>query len=87
MASIEKRIADLEAAIGSDDKCPRCAGTLITQVNGAIFSVTKYGRPFPQAQAETFAAEERPDNRCPLCGTVRREFGIGWNRRDTAATS
>jgi hypothetical protein len=74
MANIEKRISDLEAATGGTgrDGCARCGGTLITRVNGKIHSVSKHGHRFPHAAAVAFAAEEEPEKRCPLCGTVRR---------------
>ena len=82
MGSLERRISDLEAAAGGAGECPRCSGTVITTVNGAIHAVTKYGHPFPQGAAEAFAAEEEPEGRCPLCGTLRRTFGAGWSKQE-----
>lgn len=84
MASVEKRISDLEAAIGGEDKCPRCSHTLVIEISGDATSVTRRGSPWLEGvEAQAFAAQEQPGNRCPLCGRLRRAFGIGWNRRDT----
>jgi hypothetical protein len=46
-------------------------------------SVTKRGHKLPHTTAVAFVAEERPDNRCPVCGTVRRtRIRVGSYKRD-----
>jgi hypothetical protein len=79
MSGLKKRIANLEAAAGSDE-CERCGGTLVVTINDQVHRVSKYGHPLPQPAAVAFVAQEQPDNRCPLCGTYRRQTNIGSYR-------
>ncbi len=77
MASVEKRVADLEAATGgSGDGCERCRATLIIRIDTEATSVIKHGRRWLEGvEANAYAAQEEPHGRCPLCGTVRRRAG------------
>lgn len=58
------------------DGCPRCGDTVAAVAGGHVLSVTRRGEPIPNPQE--FIREEQPGNRCPVCGTVRRElFRVG----------
>jgi hypothetical protein len=76
MASIDRRISDLEAATGRSDGCERCGDTVVVRMGGGqVYSVSRRGQQFPPAAAVAFVAEEEPDGRCPVCGTLRRHIG------------
>jgi hypothetical protein len=57
-------------------ECERCRGTMIIRIAGEASSVTKHGRKWLEGlKAKAYAAQEEPQGRCPLCGTVRRSMG------------
>jgi ribosomal protein L37AE/L43A len=80
MASVERRISDLEAATGGADGCERCGDTIVVRLGGGeVYSVSKRGHQLPHAAAVAFVAEEGPHRICPVCSTHRVErIRAGW---------
>ena len=66
-ATIERRVAALEAASGGDGGCERCSGLLVTvshAITGEYHSATWNGEAISQGEI----LERRTEARCPRCG-------------------
>jgi len=66
-ATIERRVAALEAASGGDGGCERCSGLLVTvshAITGEHHSATWNGVSISEGEL----LERRTEARCPRCG-------------------
>ena len=66
-ATIERRVAALEASEAADDGCPRCRGTLLTirdAITGELHRASWNGAAISEAGLE----ERRTEVRCSRCG-------------------